>query len=90
MRPIAVLTEAVTCSPLHAEAHNNLGLAYALLGKLDEANEHLRRAAELKPSSPVINNNYGAMALRMFDFTAAVAAPWSRARWRRNPTTTRR
>ena len=38
-------------SPGNASAHYNLGVAYKQLDRLDEALEHLRRAAELMPTS---------------------------------------
>ena len=40
-----------------ADFHNNLGVALAMQGKLDEAVEHFRRAVELDPDSVEAQTN---------------------------------
>ena len=47
-----ILQQAVAAAPTYAEAHNNLGLAYAVRNQLEPAAEHLRRAAALRPDLP--------------------------------------
>lgn len=70
---IAVLEQAIAAAPTYAEAHNNLGLAYAVRNRLEPAAEHLRRAARLRPDMAVISKNLGALLVRMFLFPEAVS-----------------
>jgi tetratricopeptide (TPR) repeat protein len=48
-RAEAALRESLLLNPNSAEAHNNLGIALASSGRLDEAVGHWRRALEIKP-----------------------------------------
>jgi tetratricopeptide (TPR) repeat protein len=48
-RAEAALGESLLLNPNSAEAHNNLGIALASSGRLDEAVGHWRRALEIKP-----------------------------------------
>jgi Flp pilus assembly protein TadD len=41
--------EALQLEPDYAEAHNNLGITLASLGKLEEAIGHWREALRIKP-----------------------------------------
>jgi protein O-mannosyl-transferase len=52
-------------------AHNNLGLALADMGKLDEARVSIKRAIELYPEYDQAYNNLGMVAYRQRDFAAA-------------------
>ena len=45
----AVLRESLRLNPESAEAHNNLGITLAQLGRLEEAVQHWRRALVIKP-----------------------------------------
>jgi tetratricopeptide (TPR) repeat protein/transglutaminase-like putative cysteine protease len=45
--------------PDHPSAHNDLGLAYLEMGKLEKAETALKRAVELDPFSPFAYNNLG-------------------------------
>ena len=40
-------------------AHGNLAAALSLKGRLDDAIDHLREAARLKPANPVAHGNLG-------------------------------
>jgi Flp pilus assembly protein TadD len=48
---------AVRLNPNYAEAHNNLGSAYAEKGLMDKAIEHFQIAAKLIPSNQTFRNN---------------------------------
>ena len=50
--------QALTIDPQNAKAHNNLGVAYEALGKIDEALESYKRAAELDANSKYYRFNY--------------------------------
>ena len=59
-------TEALHCfrtgarlAPEQAEAHYNLGLALYEMGHIDEAENSLRRALELKPHFPIAHRRAG-------------------------------
>ncbi len=51
--------KALEISPDYAEAHYNLGNAFAGLGRIDEAVAHYRKALELNPRWPDVHNNLG-------------------------------
>ncbi len=44
--------------PQNAKAHNNLGVAYEAVGKIDEAVEAYERATELEPENKFYRFNY--------------------------------
>jgi Flp pilus assembly protein TadD len=44
-----MLRSAIELMPDSAEAHNDLGVALASMGQVDEAADHFRRAVELQP-----------------------------------------
>src|SRR2546422_7819772 len=46
--------------PSHAKAHNNLGAALHMQGKMDAALTCYRKALELDPAQPQANQNYAA------------------------------
>jgi len=48
----AALRRAVDLAPQNAEAHRNLGVALAMLGKLDEGIAEVREAVKIQPESP--------------------------------------
>ena len=45
--------QAIECNPKNPEPHNNLGILYAAVGKLDLALEHYREALQLNPRSAI-------------------------------------
>jgi Flp pilus assembly protein TadD len=47
--------------PIFREAHNNLGLLLAKLGRVDDAELNLRTACKLKPHFPEAFNNLGGL-----------------------------
>ncbi len=59
-RAVAALREAIRLKPDDAAAHDNLGAALYLQGKLDEAVAEFREAIRLKPDYAAAHNNFGA------------------------------
>ena len=51
--------QAVRLDPASAEAHNNLGSAFGLLGRFDQAIEEFREALRLDPSHARARENLG-------------------------------
>jgi protein O-GlcNAc transferase len=47
-------------NPNAAEAHNNLGVAVGMLGRLDEAIGHFRRALQIRPDYSDAQRNLAA------------------------------
>jgi tetratricopeptide (TPR) repeat protein len=62
---------AIALNPNYAFAHDQFGLALALLGRIDEAIVEGRRAAELDPLSPQIPLDDAVAFMFRGDFTAA-------------------
>lgn len=54
-----MLSEALELNPSSADAHRNLGEAYRMVGKLDEAAAQYEMAVSLKPDYPEAHNNLG-------------------------------
>ena len=52
-------THTLACTPQNPIAHNNLGLALAGRGQVDEAIAHYRKALEIKPDYAEAHNNLG-------------------------------
>ena len=50
--------QVLNIDPRNAKAHNNLGVAYEAMGKIDEAIESYKRATELDSSSKYYRYNY--------------------------------
>ena len=50
--------QVLDVDPRNAKAHNNLGVAYEALGKIDEAFESYKRATELDSNSKYYRFNY--------------------------------
>lgn len=50
--------QVLNIDPRNAKAHNNLGVAFEALGKIDEALESYKRATELDSSSKYYRFNY--------------------------------
>ena len=57
--------QVLEIAPQNAEAHNNIGVAYEALGKIDEAIEAYQRAAELAPDNKFYRYNYRKCRLRV-------------------------
>ena len=56
---------AVRLSPQDAAAHNNLGITYQELAKLDEAETNYRQAIALKPNYAEAHSNLGNTLLEL-------------------------
>ena len=54
------LNKALAADPKHADAHTVIGLLYERIQNNAKAEEHYRRAVQLRPKSGNENNNYGA------------------------------
>ena len=67
------LNKALAADNNHADAHTVIGLLYERIGDNAQAEQHYRRAAELKPKSGNENNNYGAFLCKIgrYDDSAA-------------------
>ena len=50
--------QVISIDPEDSKAHNNLGVAYEALGKMDEAIIAYQRAAELEPNNKYYRLNY--------------------------------
>ncbi|MGA9340916.1 MAG: type IV pilus biogenesis/stability protein PilW [Rhodanobacteraceae bacterium] len=77
------LNKALSFDANYADAHTVIALLYENIGDLKQAEEHYRRAAELKPKSGDELNNYGAFLCKLgrYDeanvyFDRAVADPF--------------
>src|SRR5690625_20883 len=53
------LQTALQFDPDYMPAHSVLGALYTRIGNMDKAEQHYRRAVELKPKSGTANNNFG-------------------------------
>jgi arylsulfatase A-like enzyme/Flp pilus assembly protein TadD len=71
-RALALLEGLAADHPDFAEAHNYLGVAYARMGRAEDAERELARVLELDPSSASAENNLGSLALARGDDASAV------------------
>ncbi len=62
---------ALKIDPSFAEAHNGLGVIYALRGKCPQALLHCAKAIELDPDEPEFYRSRAYIYLRMDDYRAA-------------------
>jgi type IV pilus assembly protein PilF len=53
------LNKALKADPRHADAHTVIAFLYERIGDDSKAEEHYRRAAQIRPKSGNENNNYG-------------------------------
>ena len=58
---IAAYRKSLEVNPGNAEAHNALGVIYAILGKHEQAVAELMAALALAPSAAHIHNNWGTL-----------------------------
>ncbi len=71
-RALPLLEGLAADHPDFAEAHNYLGVAYARMGRGDEAERKFTRVLELDPSSASAENNLGSLALARGDDPSAI------------------
>jgi Flp pilus assembly protein TadD len=71
-RALALLEGLAADHPEFAEAHNYLGVAYARLGRPQDAERAFTRVLELDPSSASASNNLGSLFLERGDDAKAV------------------
>jgi arylsulfatase A-like enzyme/Flp pilus assembly protein TadD len=71
-RALGILEGLASDHPEFAEAHNYLGVAYARMGRGDEAEREFARVLDLDPSSASAENNLGTLALGRGDDASAV------------------
>ena len=70
---VACFQRAVQVDPWNADAHNNLGAAWAATGQWSEATASYRRAIELQPAFAAAHYNLG-LALQATDRAAEAIA----------------
>ncbi|MDH5424232.1 MAG: tetratricopeptide repeat protein [Gammaproteobacteria bacterium] len=58
-KAVTLLTDVTARTDKHSAPYVNLGVAYAKLGKIDEAEENLLKALKINPLHPVTNNELG-------------------------------
>ena len=58
---LSIWENVLKVSPDNARAHNNMGIALRLQGRLDEAMSHYRRSIQLAPDYADVHNNIGAL-----------------------------
>ncbi len=75
---ITLIKQAVVADPDNGSYIDSLGWAFYKQGKLDEARQHLQRAAGLSQTNSVIQDHLGDVLLALDDRTGAIAA-WERA-----------
>lgn len=75
---VELITRALKVDPDNGSYLDSLGWAYFKGGKLDLAEEHLRRAAELLTANSVVQDHYGDVLARLQRYDEAIAA-WTRA-----------
>ena len=62
---------AVRYSPRDASVHSNLAVNLTYLGKIGEAERHMRISLDLEPQNPAMWFNYGGVLYRKNDFVSA-------------------
>jgi tetratricopeptide (TPR) repeat protein len=75
---VEYLKRALAIEPANGSFLDSLGWAYFKAGKLDLAEENLRRAAEQLRANSVVQEHYGQLLFRLGRFEEAISA-WSRA-----------
>ena len=64
-RALDEFLKAAALNPNHADIQAGLGQAYQLKGAFNEAERHYRRALQLRPNDPTLENNLGSLFLDM-------------------------
>jgi tetratricopeptide (TPR) repeat protein len=75
---VGLIRRALQIEPDNGSYLDSLGWAYFKSGKLDLAEEHLKRAADQLLTNSVVQNHYGDVLARMGRFDQAITA-WNRA-----------
>ena len=75
---VGLIRRALEIEPDNGSYLDSLGWAYFKGGKLDLAEEHLKRAADQLVTNSVVQDHYGDVLVRLGRFDEAIAA-WNRA-----------
>jgi len=75
---LSLLQRAIQLEPHNGSFLDSIGWAYFKIGKLDLAEQNLRRAAEQLPTNSVIQDHYGDLLSKLGRHQDAIAA-WNRA-----------
>ena len=70
---LSIWQSVLKISPDNARAHDNLGNAFQLQGRLDEAVAHYNKALQADANSAAIHNNLGSVLLQQEDLDKAVS-----------------
>ncbi len=70
---LSIWEDTVAKAPHNAEAQDNLGLALAMRGRMDEAIARHQKALEIKPDSAEAHNNLGIALARRGRYDEAIA-----------------
>jgi len=70
-RAVDHFQKAVSIDPEFADAHNNLGAAYAALGQLEPATEQFQKAIDLVPDHSLALSNLGIVLCRLEHYPEA-------------------
>lgn len=71
---ITTYEHILAIDPNHAEAHNGLGVIYAIQGRFEPALQHLQKAVSLAPLASHLRNNLGYAYLLMGRDAEAIGA----------------
>jgi tetratricopeptide (TPR) repeat protein len=75
---VGLIQRALQIEPDNGSYLDSLGWAYYKIGKLDLAEEHLKRAADQLVTNSVVQDHYGDVLARLGRYDQAIAA-WNRA-----------
>ena len=75
---LGMIEKVIAREPNNGAYLDSLGWAYYRMGRFAQAEEQIRRAVELAPGDPTMNDHYGDALVQQRKFREAVAA-WEEA-----------
>ncbi len=70
-KAIELLTKVIERVPAAAAPHINIAVAYIRIGKMEQAEQHLKTALSIVPNHPVASNEYGLLLRKSGRFKEA-------------------